>query len=146
MVCLVWLQTPEYMPDNSDLYATWLGGAIVAKVVFAQNQHVTKTDYDEFGPPIIHRKCFWCQPPSVVPSSIVYSHTCNAIAVKNISTHVTTPNNERRLIWCSLHMHPHAMYPTKCISPHHLHHRVQAHKLCTYPPPRAKWFRLPYQS
>jgi actin-related protein 7 len=35
-----------------------VGGAILAKVVFPQNQHVTKGDYDETGPSIVHRKCF----------------------------------------------------------------------------------------
>eukprot|EP00976_Prorocentrum_cordatum_P060252 1175820-Prorocentrum_minimum.AAC.2 len=28
-----------------------------AQVVFPQNQYVTKYDYDEFGPNVIHRKC-----------------------------------------------------------------------------------------
>ncbi|KAG2241009.1 hypothetical protein Bca52824_096882 [Brassica carinata] len=32
--------------------------AILAKVVFPQNQHVTKADYDETGPLVVHRKCF----------------------------------------------------------------------------------------
>ncbi|KAL0452878.1 UNVERIFIED_CONTAM: Actin-related protein 7 [Sesamum latifolium] len=39
-------------------YSAWVGGAILAKVVFPQNQHVTKADYDETGPSIVHRKCF----------------------------------------------------------------------------------------
>lgn len=65
-VCFDWkggnyfsfLQAPEYMPENLSLYSAWIGGAILAKVVFPQNQHITKADYDENGPSIVHRKCF----------------------------------------------------------------------------------------
>ena len=51
------LQKPDYMPEDTAKYAAWTGGAILAKSVFTQNQHVTKFDYEEFGPSIIHRKC-----------------------------------------------------------------------------------------
>ena len=46
------------MPENLTVYSAWVGGAILAKVVFPQNQHVTKADYDETGPSVVHRKCF----------------------------------------------------------------------------------------
>ncbi|CAM8963696.1 hypothetical protein QQ045_005983 [Rhodiola kirilowii] len=52
------VQSPEYMPENLTKYSAWVGGAILAKVVFPQNQHITKGDYDETGPSIVHRKCF----------------------------------------------------------------------------------------
>ncbi|XP_041989872.1 actin-related protein 7-like [Salvia splendens] len=52
------VKAPEYMPDNLTSNSAWVGGAILAKVVFPQNQHLTKADYDENGPSIIHRKCF----------------------------------------------------------------------------------------
>lgn len=52
------VKPPEYMPENLNKYSAWIGGAILAKVVFPQNQHVTKADYDETGPSIVHRKCF----------------------------------------------------------------------------------------
>ncbi|KAJ8774853.1 hypothetical protein K2173_018112 [Erythroxylum novogranatense] len=52
------VKPPEYMPDKLTQYSAWVGGAILAKVVFPQNQHVTKGDYDETGPSIVHRKCF----------------------------------------------------------------------------------------
>ncbi|KOM42463.1 hypothetical protein LR48_Vigan05g006700 [Vigna angularis] len=52
------VKPPEYMPENLTVYSAWVGGAILAKVVFPQNQHVTKADYDETGPSIVHRKCF----------------------------------------------------------------------------------------
>ncbi|KAL6498039.1 Actin-related protein 7 [Orobanche gracilis] len=54
--CLV--KPPDYMPDKLASYSAWVGGAILAKVVFPQNQHVTRADYDETGPSIVHRKCF----------------------------------------------------------------------------------------
>lgn len=52
------VKPPEYMPENLTMYSAWVGGAILAKVVFPQNQHITKGDYDETGPSIVHRKCF----------------------------------------------------------------------------------------
>jgi actin-related protein 7 len=52
------VKPPEYMPENLNMYSAWVGGAILAKVVFPQNQHITKADYDETGPSIVHRKCF----------------------------------------------------------------------------------------
>ncbi|KAK7323217.1 hypothetical protein VNO77_26682 [Canavalia gladiata] len=52
------VKPPEYMPENLTMYSAWVGGAILAKVVFPQNQHVTKAEYDETGPSIVHRKCF----------------------------------------------------------------------------------------
>ncbi|EXB40947.1 hypothetical protein L484_020680 [Morus notabilis] len=52
------VKPPEYMPENLTMYSAWVGGAILAKVVFPQNQHVTKADYDENGPSVVHRKCF----------------------------------------------------------------------------------------
>ncbi|XP_074263514.1 actin-related protein 7 [Silene latifolia] len=52
------VKAPEYMPDNLSQFSAWVGGAILAKVVFPQNQHVTKADYDENGPAVVHRKCF----------------------------------------------------------------------------------------
>lgn len=52
------VKAPEYMPENLSMYSAWVGGAILAKVVFPQNQHITKADYDESGPSVVHRKCF----------------------------------------------------------------------------------------
>lgn len=52
------VKPPEYMPENTLRYSAWMGGAILAKVVFPQNQHITKSEYDESGPSIVHKKCF----------------------------------------------------------------------------------------
>ncbi|KAK3253619.1 Actin-related protein 7 [Cymbomonas tetramitiformis] len=48
---------PEYLPEDTLKYSAWTGGAILAKVVFPQNQFVTRFDYDEYGPMIMHKKC-----------------------------------------------------------------------------------------
>ncbi|CAL8461863.1 g1394 [Coccomyxa elongata] len=50
--------TPEYMPDYTTRMAAWMGGAVLSKVVFPQNHHVSKYDYDEVGPAVVHKKCF----------------------------------------------------------------------------------------
>ncbi|CAM6095009.1 unnamed protein product [Calypogeia fissa] len=52
------IKPPEYMPENTMRYSAWMGGAILAKVVFPQNQHITKAEYDETGPTVVHRKCY----------------------------------------------------------------------------------------
>jgi len=57
-ICPSLVKPPEYMPENLARYSAWMGGAILAKVVFPQNQHVTKGEYDETGPSIVHKKCF----------------------------------------------------------------------------------------
>ncbi|KAK9908828.1 hypothetical protein WJX75_003441 [Coccomyxa subellipsoidea] len=50
--------TPEYMPSYSVRMAAWMGAAVLSKVVFPQNHHVSKYDYDEMGPAVVHKKCF----------------------------------------------------------------------------------------
>eukprot|EP00884_Botryococcus_braunii_P003669 jgi/Botrbrau1/13302/Bobra.27_2s0021.1 len=51
------LTVPEYMPENTLRYSVWMGGAIVSKGVFQQNQHISRGDYDEAGPSMVNRKC-----------------------------------------------------------------------------------------
>lgn len=52
------LRRPEYMPQTCPMYSAWVGGFIEAKLAFSQNQQITKYDYDEYGPGIIHKKAF----------------------------------------------------------------------------------------
>lgn len=49
------VQVPDYMDTSSTLpSASWIGGAILAKHVFAQqSQHITRNEYDEYGPQCI---------------------------------------------------------------------------------------------
>lgn len=50
------LSVPDYIPAGMAASAAWAGGAILARVVFQQQQHVSRAEYDEFGPAVIHRK------------------------------------------------------------------------------------------
>jgi actin-related protein 7 len=45
--------TPEHMPPNASRYSAWFGGALLGKVVFPLNHHVTKFEYQENGPGIV---------------------------------------------------------------------------------------------
>ncbi len=55
---------PEYLPRHAPARAAWVGGAVLAKVVFAGNekagqprQRLTRADYEEGGPAAVHRRC-----------------------------------------------------------------------------------------
>ena len=50
------LSVPDYVPQSMMASAAWAGGAILARVVFQQQQHVSRAEYDEFGPTVVHRK------------------------------------------------------------------------------------------
>ena len=50
------MQSPEYMPPNTLSFAPFVGGAILAKTVFPQNQHVTKHNYHETGPSVVTKR------------------------------------------------------------------------------------------
>ncbi|KAJ7817772.1 actin 2 [Mycena olivaceomarginata] len=39
-------------------YSVWIGGSILSSLSTFQNMWVTKQEYDESGPAIVHRKCF----------------------------------------------------------------------------------------
>lgn len=39
-------------------YSVWIGGSILASLSTFQDMWITKQEYDEAGPSIIHRKCF----------------------------------------------------------------------------------------
>lgn len=39
-------------------YSTWIGGSILASLSTFQQMWITKAEYDEAGPGIVHRKCF----------------------------------------------------------------------------------------
>ena len=39
-------------------YSVWIGGSILASLSTFQNMWITKDEYDESGPSIVHRKCF----------------------------------------------------------------------------------------
>jgi actin-related protein len=39
-------------------YSVWIGGSILASLSTFQQMWVSKQEYDESGPSIVHRKCF----------------------------------------------------------------------------------------
>ena len=48
---------PDYLPAATLKHAAWCGAAVLARVVFGQQQAITKFEYNEHGPNIVHRKC-----------------------------------------------------------------------------------------
>jgi actin-related protein len=43
-------------PENK--YSAWIGGSILASLPTFQKMWISKEEYDENGPHIVHRKCF----------------------------------------------------------------------------------------
>uniref|UniRef100_A0A0M3HHB0 Actin n=1 Tax=Ascaris lumbricoides TaxID=6252 RepID=A0A0M3HHB0_ASCLU len=39
-------------------YSVWIGGSILASLSTFQQMWISKQEYDESGPSIVHRKCF----------------------------------------------------------------------------------------
>jgi actin beta/gamma 1 len=39
-------------------YSVWIGGSILASLTTFQQMWITKEEYDESGPSLVHRKCF----------------------------------------------------------------------------------------
>ena len=39
-------------------YSVWIGGSVLASLSTFQQMWITKEEYDEAGPSIVHRKCF----------------------------------------------------------------------------------------
>lgn len=39
-------------------FSVWIGGSILSSLSTFQSMWITKEEYDESGPPIVHRKCF----------------------------------------------------------------------------------------
>jgi actin-related protein len=63
----LWHEIHQLTPSNGRikvlapperLYSVWLGGSVLASLSTFQSMWITKQEYDENGPNIIHRKCF----------------------------------------------------------------------------------------
>jgi actin-related protein len=39
-------------------YAVWIGGSILSSLKTFESMWISKQEYDESGPSIVHRKCF----------------------------------------------------------------------------------------
>jgi len=40
-------------------YSVWIGGSVLSSLATFQTMWVTKQEYEESGPSIVHRKCLW---------------------------------------------------------------------------------------
>jgi len=49
---------PRVVAPPERKYSVWIGGSILASLTTFQNMWVTRKEYDEVGPAIIHNKCF----------------------------------------------------------------------------------------
>lgn len=50
--------TPEVIAPAERAHAAWLGGSILASLAVVGQMWITKEEYDENGPLIVHRKTF----------------------------------------------------------------------------------------
>lgn len=39
-------------------YSTWIGGSLLSSLDSFLQMYIEKEEYDEYGPSIVHRKCF----------------------------------------------------------------------------------------
>ena len=39
-------------------YSVWIGGSILASLSTFQHMWISRSEYDKYGPSIVHRKCF----------------------------------------------------------------------------------------
>ncbi|XP_011670747.2 actin, cytoplasmic-like [Strongylocentrotus purpuratus] len=46
----------KVIPDSK--YSAWIGGSILASLSTFQSMWISKQEYDEWGPTIVHKKCF----------------------------------------------------------------------------------------
>ena len=68
-------------------YSVWIGGSILASLSTFQQMWISKQEYDEAGPSIVHRKCFW---DTALLSCLSLVHTVNVLwtsAFNSFSNH-----------------------------------------------------------
>jgi actin len=56
-------------------YSVWIGGSILASLSTFQQMWISKQEYDESGPSIVHRKVFYPNTPLTPPHNSV-SRAC----------------------------------------------------------------------
>ena len=49
--------TPKIIAPPERKYSVWIGGSILASLATFQQMWISKEEYDEAGPQIVHRKC-----------------------------------------------------------------------------------------
>ena len=50
--------TVKVIAPEERKYAVWVGGSILSSLATFPQMVITKKEYDEAGPQIVHRKCF----------------------------------------------------------------------------------------
>eukprot|EP01083_Nonionella_stella_P152764 490089_1 len=50
--------TVKIVAPQNRKYSTWIGGSILSSLSTFEDMWITKSEYDEAGPSIVHRKCF----------------------------------------------------------------------------------------
>ena len=59
LVALSFIDTPiRVIAPPERKYSVWIGGSILSSLGTFQQSWITKDEYDELGPSIVHRKCF----------------------------------------------------------------------------------------
>lgn len=48
----------KVIAPNERKYSVWIGGSILGSLSSFQQMWITKSEYEEAGPSIVHRKCF----------------------------------------------------------------------------------------
>merc|ERR1712080_802818 len=51
-------------------YSVWIGGSILSSLSTFQQMWISKSEYDESGPTIVRRKCFWVPGPRGQPDRV----------------------------------------------------------------------------
>jgi len=49
---------PKVVAPPERKYSVWIGGSILSSLTTFQTMWITKREYDEAGPTIVHNKCF----------------------------------------------------------------------------------------
>ena len=52
------LRLAYIIPPPERTHSSWVGGSIMASLSRFQQSFITREEYDEAGPSIVHRKCF----------------------------------------------------------------------------------------
>jgi len=48
----------KVIAPNERKYSVWIGGSVLSTLATFQTMWVTRQEYEECGPQVVHRKCF----------------------------------------------------------------------------------------
>ena len=75
-------------PDRK--YSAWIGGSVLASLSTFQQIWISKQEYDEYGPSIVHRKCFWALHVIIIWGLVCQKQVSRTGTSKQILWGVTT--------------------------------------------------------